>query len=306
MEQQQMVSCESVRATLAGAAPALNDAALAAHLDSCAACAAHAESAAVVSEVLARIPTEPRELSEQWHIALHARLHMAHKDETRRTENPAWQPERRWTWALGLAAAVVLVFTVMTYRVAPAPVGVVGYVEGVMSVCQAGATSAALGSTPLHKRAGIETATDAQGAIYLRERDAWWYVHGETRGRLDSQRVVALYEGLSWFEVAPGKGPFEVETPHGTVRVLGTSFGVSVDETGLKVTVARGRVAVGTSVVGGGQQVQVAATGEISAVETAAETAPPLWVGELIRKVADSHFVKYYPSVRQVPAIPAP
>jgi len=52
--------------------------------------------------------------------------------------------------------------------------------------------------------------------------------------------TVRLLTGRAWFEVAPGA--FEVHTPYGVVRVLGTAFEVDLRAGRLDVSVAHGRV----------------------------------------------------------------
>ncbi|MEJ4043813.1 FecR family protein [Erwinia sp. SLM-02] len=57
-------------------------------------------------------------------------------------------------------------------------------------------------------------------------------------------RRVQLLRGGAYFDVVPSKTPFVVETPAGSVRVLGTQFDVRLQEGGGVVTLARGSVAV--------------------------------------------------------------
>jgi len=59
------------------------------------------------------------------------------------------------------------------------------------------------------------------------------------------RRLANLAAGEVRFDVMPdSQHPFEIETRHGRVRVLGTSFSVRVLDDGLRVAVAQGRVAV--------------------------------------------------------------
>jgi hypothetical protein len=68
--------------------------------------------------------------------------------------------------------------------------------------------------------------------------------------RIDGPHEVSLREGRAWFEVEPGS--FRVETPRGTVEVLGTAFEVDLTGTGLAVRVAEGTVRVGAQTVPAG------------------------------------------------------
>lgn len=67
---------------------------------------------------------------------------------------------------------------------------------------------------------------------------------GGARLAPESDRRVRLLAGRAWFEVGPGPGPFEVATALGSVRVVGTTFEVAVDDASLFVAVAEGRVEV--------------------------------------------------------------
>lgn len=59
------------------------------------------------------------------------------------------------------------------------------------------------------------------------------------------RRLADLLAGEVRFDVAPDpQRPFEIETRHGRVRVLGTAFSVRILDDGLRVAVAHGRVAV--------------------------------------------------------------
>ncbi|WP_234086855.1 FecR family protein [Azonexus sp. R2A61] len=59
------------------------------------------------------------------------------------------------------------------------------------------------------------------------------------------RRLAHLSAGEVRFDVAPDpQHPFEIETPLGRVRVLGTAFSVRLNDNGLRVAVAHGRVAV--------------------------------------------------------------
>lgn len=70
----------------------------------------------------------------------------------------------------------------------------------------------------------------------------------EARLRLEGSEAVTLLSGRAWFEVRPGA--FEVRTPHGPVRVLGTAFEVDLRGDALAVSVAHGRVAAGGHEIG--------------------------------------------------------
>ncbi len=94
----------------------------------------------------------------------------------------------------------------------------------------------------------FETASAARRSVTLTDGSR---IDLNARTRLavrfgDSDRVVTLHQGEAFFEVAPDPArPLEVRTPAGTVRVLGTSFGVrSESPDAVQVVVVEGAVAV--------------------------------------------------------------
>jgi ferric-dicitrate binding protein FerR (iron transport regulator) len=66
---------------------------------------------------------------------------------------------------------------------------------------------------------------------------------GELALLLEEGRTqVRLARGEAFFDVTPGRDPFEVETPQGLVSVKGTRFLVALDRNGTEVAVERGLV----------------------------------------------------------------
>jgi hypothetical protein len=110
----------------------------------------------------------------------------------------------------------------------------------------------ALGAEELHLGAGVHLAPDGTLGATLPSELAWR--DGSARVVLDAGTSArALPDGLSlarggrvWLEVTPrpqGRPPFRVETPEGTVRVVGTELEVDL-RASLAVSVARGAVEV--------------------------------------------------------------
>jgi len=79
----------------------------------------------------------------------------------------------------------------------------------------------------------VRLVLDAGAAVRIEEVD-------RPAGSPPAPTVVRLQNGRAWFEVAPGA--FEVRTPYGPVRVLGTAFEVDLRAGRLDVAVAHGRV----------------------------------------------------------------
>ena len=78
----------------------------------------------------------------------------------------------------------------------------------------------------------------------------------------DGERRVRLLRGTAFFSVAQTGAPFVVEAADGEVRVLGTEFDVRLAGDGAVVTLARGRVEVGSGArkasIAPGEQVRYA------------------------------------------------
>jgi ferric-dicitrate binding protein FerR (iron transport regulator) len=119
-----------------------------------------------------------------------------------------------------------------------------------------------------------------------------------SQAELASAEEVRLSAGQSWFHVEPRSGPFAVETPQGTVRVVGTIFGVSCKDGSLTVAVQRGAVRVET-----GEGTWLLNPGEtwssVSGVQKSDATAgqAPEWVRDLLLEESRQRMKLYFPSV---------
>jgi ferric-dicitrate binding protein FerR (iron transport regulator) len=78
---------------------------------------------------------------------------------------------------------------------------------------------------------------------------------GELSLALEEGRTqVRLARGEAFFDVTPGREPFEVETPQGVVRVKGTRFLVALDRAETEVAVQRGAVQFNAVSLGAGER----------------------------------------------------
>lgn len=85
----------------------------------------------------------------------------------------------------------------------------------------------------------VRTLTLADGSRVVLDADSALSVDY----RADERHVV-LHRGGAYFQVTHGEPPFVVEAAGGQARVLGTRFGVRLQDGGARVTVAQGRVGV--------------------------------------------------------------
>lgn len=111
-----------------------------------------------------------------------------------------------------------------------------------------------------------------------------------------------LDAGAVWLWVKPGGRGFRVETPFGEVRVLGTSFGVTVSPKGLVVDVVEGRVAVGPrdgpdTSIGAGFRLWITDDGRREFADRPEGTELPYWVDALLEAGQDDGFATYLPSI---------
>lgn len=311
MRDHRSVRCEEVRAAVfrEPGSPALDSPAVAAHCATCAECAELVRDASLaLSAVEVSRRSQRGRLSDAFYLRLRSRLRVAHSQALAQQDakvsalawfTDLWAVRPRLAWSLASALVAVVAAAVMFFSLPDRPLGVIGYVEGLMEIRLSGSSSPAEGSARLVQGAEVTTRDGAHGAIHLQERDVWWYLQPQTVARADAPRVVYLEQGTSWFDVTPGKGPFRVRTPHGEIDVIGTQFGVEVRADGMRVAVALGRVAVGSAFVEAGQQLDVSANGLTVTVTARAEgTAVPAWVSALAQKASEARFIRYYPSIR--------
>ncbi|MHC5012616.1 MAG: FecR domain-containing protein, partial [Planctomycetota bacterium] len=164
-------------------------------------------------------------------------------------------PTQDWAVAAGGALAIlIIVVFVWGVRSTPEdPVGTTG--DGVRIVRDGSVTSDA------RVRPGDVLEADLPAEVWIGER-VRVVMDGEARMEIEGTDRVRLAEGRAYFEVAPG--PFRVGTSAGEVKVLGTRFELALSETGLRVAVEEGRVALGDFTVASDQTL---VAGVLSALE---------------------------------------
>jgi ferric-dicitrate binding protein FerR (iron transport regulator) len=121
---------------------------------------------------------------------------------------------------------------------------------------------------------------------------------------LTGHRAVELQSGMAWFEVTRGDVQFTVEIPsYGSVRALGTSFGIILDPDGdeCSIAVASGRVIVenkeGRQILSSGEEAGIA-LGRNPVKHEAQRLARMLaFRDRLVRDRNEYELKKYYPSL---------
>lgn len=96
--------------------------------------------------------------------------------------------------------------------------------------------------------AGLQTATGQRQALTLDDGSALVLdARSRVAERFDAtERLLHLYQGGLWLDVAREQRPFIVETEHGQVRALGTRFVVQSDEGGTTLSMLHSQALITT------------------------------------------------------------
>lgn len=125
----------------------------------------------------------------------------------------------------------------------------------------------------------------------------------DCRTVIDEKIRITLHRGEIWLYVRPGSGDYFVQCPEGTVHVIGTSFGVTVQKNGSIVTVGEGKVLFnrdGENVaIKGGGRLQIPRDKPLSGAtlnESPDFEQPPEWARDLLKEISVERFRKFFPS----------
>jgi len=201
---------------------------------------------------------------------------------------PLWRRGGRGLLAAGVAAAVLIAFAGMTYN-STREVAALAFSEGSMRM-------------PAKLRAGsvVEAPAGASGMFAIDGRRVIVQVREMSSLRLERDTKVVLDRGEIWCEVVTNSGRFEVLTPHGSVTVTGTKFGVEVDETGTRVLIEEGRVIVRGAREGNamtpGTMATISPNADAPEFTTTPEAVQPAWAKDLMRRAAEDAATRFYPS----------
>ena len=203
------------------------------------------------------------------------------------TPTPAPRPARIWALA---AAAIILVVLGIGYTVLDAPpAGTLRYRKGNVQSSEV----LAAGATIIAREGGTAVAALDKDRVQL-------HLNSNTELAVLAKDHVRLLRGELWTVVKPNSGHFEVETPQARVVVHGTTFGVSVSDTGTDVVIASGKVSVEVGAESGeivpGSRATVRVGSARPQIESSAGTVTPDWADALMKAYAESQAARYFPS----------
>jgi len=212
-------------------------------------------------------------------------------------------------WRLPLAAAAVLIPLLVLvasmspgvrvwWRNANTPIGNVAYRDGMLTA-------------PYDElRAGMRLEAGARERLVAAlddDRIIVGLAEGST-AEVMGRDALRLDRGEVWCEVRPGSGRFEVTTPHSTVVVVGTAFGVRLVGDSTVVIVTSGKVQVGNPQ--GSVNVGLGEAARVISLNSTPELAPalaitesrPAWAEALWRDAARAAAARRYPSGQLSPS----
>ena len=294
------------------------------HLQLCRTCREAYENVSAVGPELVRVAKQAKahvpsrlrpELKEQVLVRVRAAF-------TSTIRHAAPQPRRRhlrslWTvlasalagdrarflaWATAAAAVVILIGITLSSFARQRPIGKLEFTRGVVQVREASRNLQREGIVALkiHRSAVIKVPQQSMGLFSLNDR-VRCALAGSTELAVADRDRVDLLRGTAWFRVLPeGKG-FEVHSPHGVVRVVGTSFGVTVNDDETRVEVTEGTVwvshAARRSTVTAGQLARATQDAVRGPSARAEGTELPKWVTSLLAEEEAAHVGQYLPSL---------
>lgn len=162
---------------------------------------------------------------------------------------PVPRPESNPIWAkpvvkaASFAAAACFIAILAWNFLQPDGVGRVAALQGEATIRRFGEHSTERLSEGSRIFEGDLIRTEAGSKLCLQlEESNDIHLNESSEVRIEATRLLHHNTGETWFEIAKGKGEFEVETRGADVLVLGTSFGVQYLEDEVRVPVSGGRV----------------------------------------------------------------
>lgn len=207
------------------------------------------------------------------------------------------RPPCAWKkWLVPALAAASVVGLLAALFEQPQCAGLVFFQEGDLSI--QGASS---GPGILEKGDLISTGADGEGFLSLDQDRVNLFLNHETAITLKTADTIRLERGEIWVRVDPESGFFGIDTPHGFVQVVGTTFGITVGPRETRVEIAAGKVKVGTEedricliTPGSGATLSFDAPGPV--LHESHEEITPAWAEELFSRAAAAQAMGFFPS----------
>lgn len=162
-------------------------------------------------------------------------------------------------------------------------------------------TAAVSTTTEVARGTRLNSHAAERAILSLDDRRILMHMNESTSLRIKSAGEVELTEGEVWCDVRPHSGRFIVSTPHGTVTVTGTRFGVATAAAGTRVQLLDGEVRFEhgpwTGTLGPGAEACVGANPDETPVVTPGLVKEsPAWARDLLALAAAEATARYYPS----------
>lgn len=190
----------------------------------------------------------------------------------------------------GVAAALVIAVRIDRARpseaslLSDAVMATVARMEGRSAVRQGGGEALLLTSAmAIHVNDVIETDNASRASLRMADGSSLRIDRG-SRVRVVARAAIELGAGAAYLETSQGSRGFEIRTPMGTVRDVGTRFEVRLIDSGLRLRVRAGRaqIARGATVTDAAAGTETTATATGIAVRQLAPYGPDwAWVASL-------------------------
>jgi hypothetical protein len=211
------------------------------------------------------------------------------EQRARLVPNLHWHPG--WVWA----SAALLLALIVGIGLSDRNAGGIVYMAGNVQIQSEGADS-----KTLRPGARIQVQEGGQAMLSLDGERIDLFLKEGTDLTVNSKEQVRLEKGDLWVRVDPNSGHFGIETPQGTIQVVGTTFGVSVNESGTTVEIAEGKLEVSTRMgrefITPGKGALLTAQDQVPATHASSEDVSPAWAEEVFQKAAQSRARSFFPS----------
>lgn len=316
--------CEQIQEKILNPSPCTLSPQEKSHLRRCRACAEAAENAAAIGADLARFARRTdanlqARLSSglKNRVASQLKRALSRQEAASGSQGPPIQMiprakslwsmlfnrRRALVWAVCAAALIAVVGMAVSMQQKQRPIGKLVFAAGSVEVQQASTVQRyeGLGNWDCRRACKIQLPEQAMGVFSLGDR-VRGALSGATTLEMVGPDLIELSRGEAWICARPGGKELTVRSPHGIVRVAGTSFGVAVTASETRVDVSAGNLVVthaGQRVnVGAEQRLRVSAGGIDGPTPRPEKDSLPVWVKAVLAKEKAAHVGQYIPSLK--------